>query len=468
MKYVSTRGNAPKLDYEQVLLTGLASDGGLYLPETLPVISSKQLKDWATLSYQELAFEIISMFTGNTIKSSVLQSIIENSYTKFQHPSIAPLVQLDNNLWIMELFRGPTLAFKDFAMQLLGRQLDHFLTKRQEHAVILAATSGDTGSAAIEGCRHSSVMDIFIMHPHNRVSEVQRRQMTTVMDDNVHNIAIKGNFDDCQALVKKSFKQQQFLKGNQRLVAVNSINWGRIVAQTVYYFSAALALREAQLPVTFVVPTGNFGDIYAGYIAKNMGLPIEKLIVATNENDIVHRFFSKNSYEKQKLVQTLSPSMDIMVSSNLERLLFNYHNENGSKIAELMADFEIHNKLTLDASIWKSLHNTFQSYRTSNKETVDVIQSVFKHGGYLLDPHTATAVNSAQNLNASIKKKSPVIVLATAHPVKFPEAIKQAHLPLPALPQDLKDLYDRQEKMHVLPNSIDNLHEWMTTALSNT
>ncbi|MDX1452118.1 MAG: threonine synthase, partial [Oleiphilaceae bacterium] len=324
MKYISTRGKAPALGFEDVLLTGLASDGGLYVPEVLPRFTHEEIASWAGLPYAQLAFNVMYPFVEGAIPEDDFREMVEETYQGFDHQAVAPLVQLDSNEWVLELFRGPTLAFKDFALQLLGRLLDYVLKRRNERVVIMGATSGDTGSAAIEGCRHCDNVDIFILHPHQRVSDVQRKQMTSVISDNVFNLAIEGNFDDCQHMVKSSFGDQGFLEGT-RLVAVNSINWARIMAQIVYYFSASLALGGPHRSMAFSVPTGNFGDIFAGYLARNMGLPISQLVVATNRNDILHRFISKNHYEMEPLHHTLSPSMDIMVSSNFERLLFDLY-----------------------------------------------------------------------------------------------------------------------------------------------
>ena len=335
MRYISTRGQAPALNFEDVLLAGLATDGGLYVPENLPRFTQEEIASWAGLPYHELAFRVMRPFVTGSIPDADFKKILEETYGVFSHSAVAPLRQLNGNEWVLELFHGPTLAFKDFALQLLGRLLDYVLEKRGERVVIVGATSGDTGSAAIEGCKHCENVDIFILHPHNRVSEVQRRQMTTIFGENIHNIAIEGNFDDCQEMVKASFADQSFLKGT-RLVAVNSINWARIMAQIVYYFHAALQLGGPARSVSFSVPTGNFGDIFAGYLARNMGLPINQLIVATNRNDILHRFMSGNQYVKETLHATLSPSMDIMVSSNFERLLFDLHGRNGAAIAGLM------------------------------------------------------------------------------------------------------------------------------------
>ncbi|WP_372758314.1 threonine synthase, partial [Litorivivens sp.] len=322
MKYISTRGKAPALNFEDVLLTGLAPDGGLYVPEKLPTYSAEQIAAWSKLSYAELAFEIVKPFVDDCIPQEDLRAIVNDSYSDFRHGAIAPLVQIDQNEWVLELFQGPTLAFKDFALQMLGRLLDYVLERKNQKVVVMGATSGDTGSAAIQGCKRCKNLDIFILHPYQRVSEVQRRQMTTVAGDNIHNIALKGHFDHCQAMVKASFADQSFLPEGRQLVAVNSINWARIMAQIVYYFYAGLALGAPGRKVSFSVPTGNFGDIYAGYLAKQMGLPIDQLVIATNCNDILHRFVSNNRFEKQELQHTLSPSMDIVISSNFERMLF--------------------------------------------------------------------------------------------------------------------------------------------------
>ena len=301
MKFISTRGDAPILSFEEVVLTGLASDGGLYVPEKLPSFSKEEIASWAGLSYQELAFKIITPFVDGEISDDDLKGIIDKAYESFRHDAIAPLVQTGHNEWVLELFQGPTLAFKDFALQFLGHLLDFILAKRKQKVVVMGATSGDTGSAAIEGCRRCENIDIFILHPHQRVSDVQRRQMTTVIADNVHNIALEGNFDDCQNMVKASFRDQSFLPDGRQLVAVNSINWARIMAQIVYYFYSALALGGPHKPISFSVPTGNFGDIFAGYLAKQMGLPIDQLLIATNSNDILHRCISENDHSKQSL-----------------------------------------------------------------------------------------------------------------------------------------------------------------------
>ncbi|MCG8504180.1 MAG: threonine synthase, partial [Sphingomonadales bacterium] len=319
MRYISTRGGCPAHSFEQVLLTGLAPDGGLFVPESLPRLGQDEIAGLAGLSYADLALALAKPFIGDEIEEAALTRIIHDSYAEFDHPDVAPLTELPDGIWMLELFHGPTLAFKDFALQVLGRLLDHVLARNDQRVVILGATSGDTGSAALEGCRHSDHVDICILHPHQRVSEVQRKQMTTVAGDNVFNLAVEGNFDDCQRIVKAAFADQSFLPRDRQLVAVNSINWARILMQIVYYFSAALRLGAPKQQVSFSVPTGNFGDIYAGYLAKQMGLPIDQLIVATNTNDILHRFISENEYSVTRLTPTYSPSMDILVSSNFER-----------------------------------------------------------------------------------------------------------------------------------------------------
>ena len=393
MKYVSTRGSCDPQSFEEVLLTGLAPDGGLYVPQSLPSISIEQMERWKDLSYSDLAFEIITPFIDGAIPEQELKDIIDASYQEFDHPDVAPISQLGENEYVLELFHGPTLAFKDFALQVLGRMLDCVLKKNQQKVVILGATSGDTGSAALEGCRHSDYVDIFILHPYQRVSDVQRKQMTTVPGDNVFNLAVKGNFDDCQRIVKAAFADQSFLPDDRQLVAVNSINWARILMQIVYYFYAALKLGSPRRKVSFSVPTGNFGDIYAGYLAKCMGLPVDRLIVATNKNDILHRFISNNEYSIADLTKTFSPSMDILVSSNFERYLFDLFNRDGAVLATFMSRF---GKETLSVSKkqWQSVKDCFDSASVDDEVTCSIIAEVFDDHGKLLDPHTAVGLKA--------------------------------------------------------------------------
>ncbi|AHY43925.1 threonine synthase [Stutzerimonas decontaminans] len=459
MRYISTRGQAPALNFEDVLLAGLASDGGLYVPENLPRFTVEEIASWAGLPYHELAFRVMRPFVAGSIPDADFKKILEETYGVFAHSAIAPLRQLNGNEWVLELFHGPTLAFKDFALQLLGRLLDYVLAKRGERVVIMGATSGDTGSAAIEGCRRCENVDIFILHPHKRVSEVQRRQMTTIAGENIHNIAIEGNFDDCQEMVKASFADQGFLKGT-RLVAVNSINWARIMAQIVYYFHAALQLGGPARSVAFSVPTGNFGDIFAGYLARNMGLPINQLIVATNRNDILHRFISGNRYDKDTLHASLSPSMDIMVSSNFERLLFDLHGRNGKAVAELLDGFRASGKLSVEEDRWTEARKLFDSLAVDDEQTCTTIAQVFKETGEVLDPHTAIGVHAARECRRSLS--IPMVTLGTAHPVKFPDAVEKAGIGQAlALPAHLADLFERSERCAVLPNELKAVQEFV-------
>ena len=459
MKYISTRGQAPKLSFEDVVLTGLASDGGLYLPETIPTFSKEEITSMAGMSYQDLAFKVMAPFVAGEVPDTDLKQIIDKSYATFRHSAIAPLIQTGHNEFILELFQGPTLAFKDFALQFLGNLLDYILAKRKQKVVVMGATSGDTGSAAIEGCCHCDNLDIFILHPHNRVSDVQRRQMTSVLTDNVHNIALKGNFDDCQNMVKASFADQSFLPEGRQLVAVNSINWARIMAQIVYYFYAATAVGAPYRPVAFSVPTGNFGDIFAGYLAKQMGLPIDQLVVATNANDILHRCLSNNDHSKQELHHTLSPSMDIMVSSNFERMLFDLYDRDGEAIRQLMEDFKS-GSMTLSREVMDKAAELFSSYRLDDDAMIDVIGDVFDKTEYLLDPHTAIGVEAARKTRR--RQDIPMICMATAHPAKFPEAVKKAgQTEDPALPYHMQDLFEREERYTVQENDMKAIHAFM-------
>lgn len=469
MKFISTRGDAPALSFEEVVLAGLATDGGLYVPETLPRFSKEEIASWAGLSYQELAYNVVHPFIDGEISDQDLRAIIEKAYDSFRHDAIAPLIQTGHNEWVLELFQGPTLAFKDFALQFLGHLLDFILAKRQQKVVVMGATSGDTGSAAIEGCKRCENIDIFILHPHKRVSEVQRRQMTTVIADNVFNIALEGNFDDCQNMVKASFRDQSFLPGGRQLVAVNSINWARIMAQIVYYFYASLALGGPHRPVSFSVPTGNFGDIFAGYLAKKMGLPIDQLIIATNSNDILHRCISNNDHSKQGLHQSLSPSMDIMVSSNFERLLFDLYGRQGSEIRRLMTEFES-GYMSLSDEALASARELFSSFKLDDDETLKLVAEVHQRTEYLLDPHTAIGVAAARAKRRNLDV--PMVCLATAHPAKFPDAVDQAAERFPEarlsqaeLPIYMADLFDREERMTVLPDDISAVQSFISSKL---
>lgn len=459
MRYISTRGEAPALGFEDVLLTGLATDGGLYVPESLPHFSLEEIRSWRGLSYSELAFNVMYPFVEGAIPVDDFRRMLDETYLAFGHKAVAPLVQLDTNEWVLELFRGPTLAFKDFALQLLGRLLDYVLEKRQQRVVIMGATSGDTGSAAIEGCRRCKYVDIFILHPYERVSEVQRRQMTTVAGDNIHNIAVRGNFDDCQRMVKESFGDQSFLGGKTQLVAVNSINWARIMAQIVYYFQASLALGGPDRSMAFSVPTGNFGDIFAGYLAKKMGLPISQLVIATNQNDILHRFMSGNRYEQRKLEHTLSPSMDIMVSSNFERLLFDLHGRDGLAVKTLLEEAK-KGPVSIEDYRWKNARKLFDSASVDDKGTCGTIREVYEQNEYLLDPHTAIGVRAARECRRA--NSVPMITLGTAHPAKFPDAITRSGLAVkPVLPAHMADLFEREEHYTVLDNDVAEIQKYI-------
>ncbi|MCD8524053.1 MAG: threonine synthase [Saccharospirillaceae bacterium] len=460
MKYISTRGNAPELTFEDVLLTGLATDGGLYVPKDVPQFSPEEIESWRDLPYTELAHKVIYQFVEGCVDSAALQNMLNDVYSGFGHKAVAPLQQIDHNEYVLELFHGPTLAFKDFALQLLGRLLDYVLERRHEKVVIMGATSGDTGSAAIEGTKACRNVDIFILHPHGKVSEVQRRQMTTVKGDNIFNIAIEGNFDQAQDMVKASFGNQQFLRGERKLVAVNSINWARIMAQIVYYFYSALNLGGPLRPMAYSVPTGNFGDIFAGYMAKKMGLPIEQLIIATNSNDVLHRLMSRNQYEVHPLQHTITPSMDIAVSSNFERLLFDLYDRDGAKLADLMARMNAKKDVvSLDEDKLAKAREQFDSYAVSEEMTVATMQEVFAETGYLLDPHTAIGVKAARECRRNAR--IPMITLGTAHPVKFEEAVLRAGFDMPKLPHHLADLMEREERVNVLPADLDTVQRFI-------
>ena len=462
MKYISTRGNAPELTFEDVLLTGLATDGGLYVPKEVPHFSLEEIQSWRDLPYTELAHKVIYPFVEGCVDAASLKTMLEEVYnnTNFGHKAIAPLQQIDHNEYVLELFHGPTLAFKDFALQLLGRLLDYVLERRNEKVVILGATSGDTGSAAIEGTKACRNVDIFILHPYGKVSEVQRRQMTTVKGDNIYNIAIEGNFDQAQSMVKASFGDQSFLRGERKLVAVNSINWARIMAQIVYYFYSSLNLGGPLRSMAYSVPTGNFGDIFAGYMAKKMGLPIEQLIIATNCNDVLHRLMSQNLYEVHPLQHTITPSMDIAVSSNFERLLFDLYDRNGPVLADLMGRMASRKEVvSLDEDRLAQARELFDSYAVDEDTTVAMMKEVFGETGYLLDPHTAIGVKAARECRRNAR--IPMITLGTAHPVKFEEAVGRAGFKMPELPHHLQDLMTRDERLNVMPADLKAVQDFI-------
>ncbi len=462
MNYISTRGRAPALAFDDVLLTGLARDGGLYVPETWPQFSADEIASWKDLSYAELAFQVIKPCIGGSIADADLKRILDQAYAAFDTPEVAPLRPLSNawgdDAWMLELFHGPTLAFKDMAMQFLGRAFDHVLGQRGERVCIVSATSGDTGSAAIEACRDRDAIDVFILYPDGRVSDVQRRQMTTVQSANVHTLAVDGSFDDCQDLVKAAFNDIAF-RDRTRMSAVNSINWARIVAQIVYYFWAALKVGAPERPVAFTVPTGNFGNVFAGYAAARMGLDIAQLIIGSNSNDILTRFFETGAMQIGEVAPTISPSMDIQVSSNFERLLFELLERDGEAVNETLTRFRESGRFEVSAEVLAKATSLFDAARFDDEQTRAAIAEAHREFGQLIDPHTAVALAAAKakRRDANI----PMVVIATAHPAKFPDAVAAATGITPALPSHLADLHDRDERITKIANSLAAVEDFV-------
>ncbi len=450
MLYHSTRGGDSGRSFEDVLLTGLAPDGGLYLPQAWPVLSADDWRALRNRPWEDVALAVMEPCTGGFLRREELADLIAEAAAEFGHPAVTPLKQLDDNLWLLELFHGPTLAFKDVAMQMLARLMDRALERRDERVTIIGATSGDTGSAAIEAFRHSRRASIFILHPHGRVSEVQRRQMTTVQAGNVHNIAIEGDFDDCQALVKAMFNDRPF-RERMHLAGVNSINWGRILAQIVYYATAALALGAPDRQVSFTVPTGNFGDILAGYAARRMGLPIRRLVIATNINDILHRALTSGRYEVSGVKPTTSPSMDIQVSSNFERLLFDVMDRDAAALKELMDGLARSGGFTIPDRALAAMRGLFSSGRADEDEVREEIARTHDETGELIDPHTAVGLRVARRMASG---DAAMVSLATAHPAKFPEAVERATGRRPALPARLAHIMQRRERLTVAPDDL--------------
>ncbi len=457
MQYLSTRGEAPELGFEDVLLTGLARDGGLYIPKTWPQISADELRGLRGRSYQDMAHHVVSKFIGGAIPDVELKKMIAEAYATFGHPAVTPLKQLDANQWLLELFHGPTLAFKDVAMQLLARLMDWTLTKRGGRVTIVGATSGDTGGAAIDAFKSSKNATTIILHPHGRVSDVQRRQMTTVDSPAIHNIAIEGNFDDCQAIVKALFNDSGF-RDRVGLAGVNSINWARIMAQIVYYVSSAVALGAPDRKVSFCVPTGNFGDIFAGFVAKRMGVPIDRLIIATNVNDILDRTLKTGRYEMQGVTASTSPSMDIQISSNFERLLYLAYGRDAGAIRGLMAGLSQSGSFTIGQKELTAICEEFDSFAVNEAETAKTIAQTLKATGELLDPHSAIGFAAALRARSST---SAMVTLATAHPAKFPEAVEKASGIRPHLPQRLSHLLNAKERFKILPNSATAVRDFV-------
>jgi len=453
MEFVSTRGRAPSLGFGDVLLTGLANDGGLYVPAAWPQLPEPPAAGSSPRSYADIAIEVMTPFVAGSIDAGAFAGMVEDAYATFLAPDVTPLLDLGGDVHLMELFHGPTLAFKDVALQLVGRLFDHELAARGDRVTIVGATSGDTGSAAIEACRDREAVDIFVLHPHGRVSDVQRKQMTTVTSTNVHNVAIDGTFDDCQDLVKAMFADEGF-RNRIRLGAVNSINWARVMAQIVYYVVASERLVGRRSPVSFSVPTGNFGNVFAGWGARSMGLPIDRLIVGSNSNDILTRTLASGRMDMNEVTPTLSPSMDIQISSNFERLLFELYGRNGQAIADLMTQFRAEGSVTLGDAYVESLGEVWHGYRVDDDGeggTRHIIKQVFDTTGIVVDPHTAVGIGAAWQAGPGA---GPTVCLGTAHPAKFPDAVESAIGDRPALPDRVADLFERKEHMDRLPNNL--------------
>ena len=462
MKYISTRGIAPELDFDDVLITGLARDGGLYVPKEWPKFSNNEIESMRELSYADLSIQIMKPFISDSISSDDFDALVRDTYEKFGHPAVAPLKQLENNLWLLELFHGPTLAFKDYAMQILGGLFDEALQRRKKRTTIVGATSGDTGSAAIEACRDREAIDIFILFPKGRVSNIQQRQMTTVDASNVHAIALEGTFDDCQDMVKSLFNDLEY-RDKHNLSAVNSINWARLLPQIIYYFWAALALGAPNRKVSFSVPSGNFGNVFSAYAAKALGLPIENLVVATNTNDILSRFFNSGKMEIKQVRPSLSPSMDIQVSSNFERLLFDLCERDGPLTNEIIENFRTDGYFDIETELIAKRANIFSALSVDDETTLARIKKTHKDTGEIIDPHSAVGLEAAHRIRSSgsVAPEVPIISLACAHPAKFPDAVRRATGSHPILPSQLDDLLEKKEYTVVLPNDFNAVSNYI-------
>ena len=451
MKYISTRNNKKTFEFKDVFIKGLADDGGLFIPESLSKYSETEISSFTNLEYNDLAKKIISTFIGDFMSKNDLSNIIDKSYSVFRKKNVVNLIKVGDRS-VLELFHGPTLAFKDIAMQLLGNFYEYYLNNENQKINIVVATSGDTGAAAIDAIKGKKNVNIFVLHPHNRVSSVQRKLMTTGKDQNVFNIAINGNFDDCQNLVKSMFADKNF-SNEIKMSGVNSINWARIIAQSVYYFYSYFLIEDKDRPINFSVPTGNFGDVYAGYLAKKMGLPINKLIVATNQNDILHRAISKGSYEVEKVAETISPSMDIQIASNFERLIYDLNNGNDTETIKAMNDIKEKGKYIIDQEKLDKINTNFLSSKMSEDEILKTIELVYKNFDVVLDPHSAIGYGAFDKVNISGNN----IVLATAHPCKFPDAIKNAINLNAELPKELIYILNEKENYKIIENNIDEV-----------
>ena len=459
MKYISTRNGSKEFNFTEVFIKGLADDGGLFIPKTIPAISEQDLLSLSKLNYKDLAKEIIFLFCGETIRKDELSNIVEKSYSKFNEKNVVKITDIGENK-ILELYHGPTLAFKDIAMQFIGHLYDHYLKNLKKKINVVVATSGDTGAAAIDAIKSKDKMNIFVLHPNNKVSSVQRKLMTTVEDKNVFNIAIDGNFDDCQNLVKSMFADNKF-SNSINMSGVNSINWARIVAQTVYYFFSYFQACQINEKVNFSVPTGNFGDVYAGYLSKKMGLPIDKLIVATNQNDILHRAISNGQYKAHSVVETLSPSMDIQVASNFERLIYDINDQNTDKTSKIMQSIKNEKKYLIEEKELKKIRKDFVSETISEQELLSCIKKVYENYKIIIDPHTAVGLGALEKINLVGKS----VVLSTAHPCKFPEAIKKAINIKSELPDNLNYILSKKENFIVMNNDIEEVKKYILNKL---
>lgn len=472
IRYISTRGATLPVSFRQATMTGLAPDGGLYLPDKLPQLSPSDIADFAFMRYQECAAHILGLFTGQDLEQEQLQKIITTAYKPFRHQAIAPLHQIDHNHWILELFHGPTLAFKDFALQVLGGLFETFLAEEKgssplesDPMVIVGATSGDTGSAAIHALAGREGITIFMLHPEGRISDVQRRQMTTVIAPNVHNIAVAGSFDDCQAMVKQLLNDQEF-RSQHRMSVVNSINWARLAAQVVYYFYAAVRLGAPERKLAFSVPTGNFGDAFAGILAMRMGLPVEAILIATNSNDILYRALRDGDYSTESLHQTSSPSMDIQISSNFERLLFDYFDRDGQKLGQAMSEFDATGRLVLDLQRIGDLFPMLCGYRADEDNVAWMMRHIYETTGMVIDPHTAVACHAVRQWREEYGQKIPVVTLSTAHAAKFSQNVERFVGKRPPTPAQISGLFDREERFVKLPNDPEALKALITKTQS--
>ena len=459
MKYISTRNSSKEFNFSEVFIKGLADDGGLFIPTTVPKLPSEELQRFSKLNYQDLAKEIIFLFCNETIEKNELSNIIDRSYLKFREKNVIKLSDIGKNK-LLELFHGPTLAFKDIAMQFIGNLYDYQLKTIEKKINVVVATSGDTGSAAIDAIKGKDKMNIFVLHPNNKVSSIQRKLMTTVKEKNVFNVAIEGNFDDCQNLVKSMFADKKF-SSSINMSGVNSINWARIIAQTVYYFYSYFQICKLNEKINFSVPTGNFGDVYAGYLSKKMGLPIDKLIVATNQNDILHRAISKGKYETNSVVETLSPSMDIQVASNFERLIYDVNAQSADKTNKIMEEIKIKKKYLIEKKELTKIKEDFLSESVSEEELLFCIKKVYENYKIIIDPHTAVGLRALEKINLNGKN----VVLSTAHPCKFPEAIQKAINVNSELPSELNYILNEKENFVVIQNNIEKVKEYILSKL---